>query len=59
MQHPNEPDAEKLEDAAAILDKHLFLLEASYVREAIKEIKRLKEALALASRKPELPKFMG
>ena len=59
MQHPNEPDAKKLEDAALLLDKHLFLLEASYVREAIQEIKSLKETLALTSRKPELPKFMG
>ena len=47
MQHPNEPDAKKLEDAAAILDKYLFLLEAVHVREAIKEIKRLKYELAV------------
>ena len=51
MQHPNEPDAEKLEDAALILDKHLFLLEASYVREAIQEIKRLKYQLSITSTK--------
>ena len=51
MQHPNEPDAKKLEDAAVILDKHLFLLEAEHVRKAIQEIKRLKYQLVIVSAK--------
>ena len=55
----NDMDDMELEGVAIAIEEAGFTVGALRIREAMEEIKMLKEALALASRKPELPKFMG
>ena len=50
-QYIDEPNTDKLEEAAAILERYMFGLEAAHIRQAIKEIKRLRFALVTANAK--------